>query len=338
MYRRSAPLPAHAESFPLVGFWFFPAISFSRPNTSPRAVLPSRSTMEAGASNKDLARARFKQQQHGRRVHGRGGGTRGRFGRKKEPGAASDDDDEQEEEEAAVSGRVLDLPPGYDDADETDPSTGPRSRSNGADLAALLAECDASALPRQHISAYMDPGWSVDDLRELQRVLGPDGGAGVSGDEMSVDAPGLIRQLRELPLSELLGLSRQYAEALGEGPEEEAEEGARGVDEGKREGTGPRASTPAEPPRVPAQRAPAAAKDEDDDLDALLAGSTRTPAETARGPSAVGDGELDDELDDLLGISTGAEGKRGAVGAGGGASATAAARTDDDAFLDELLG
>ena len=296
--------------------------------------------MEAGASNKDLARARFKQQQHGRRVHGRGGGTRGRFGRKKEPGAASDEDDEQEEEEAAVSGRVLDLPPGYDDADETDPSTGPRSRSNGADLAALLAECDASALPRQHISAYMDPGWSVDDLRELQRVLGPDGGAGVSGDEMSVDAPGLIRQLRELPLSELLGLSRQYAEALGEGPEEEAEEGARGVDEGKREGTGPRASNPAEPPRVPAQKAPAvvAVKDEDDDLDALLAGSTRTPAETARGPSAVGDGEVDDELDDLLGISTGAEGKRGAVGAGGGASATAAARTDDDAFLDELLG
>ena len=235
-----------------------------------------------------------------------------------------------------MSGRVLDLPPGYDDADETDPSTGPRSRSNGADLAALLAECDASALPRQHISAYMDPGWSVDDLRELQRVLGPDGGAGVSGDEMSVDAPGLIRQLRELPLSELLGLSRQYAEALGEGPEE----GARGVDEGKRKGTGPRASTPAEPPRVPAQKAPAAVKDEDgdDDLDALLAGSTRTPAETARGPSAVGDGELDDELDDLLGISTGAEGKRWAVGAGGGASATAAARTDDDAFLDELLG
>ena len=296
--------------------------------------------MEAGASNKDLARARFKQQQHGRRVHGRGGGTRGRFGRKKEPGAASDEDDEQEEEEAAVSGRVLDLPPGYDDADDEDPSTGPRSRSNGADLAALLAECDASALPRQHISAYMDPGWSVDDLRELQRVLGPDGGAGVSGDEMSVDAPGLIRQLRELPLSELLGLSRQYAEALGEGPEEEAEEGARGVDEGKREGTGPRASTPAEPSRVPAQKAPAAVKvkDEDDDLDALLVGSTRTPAETARGPSAVGDGELDDELDDLLGISTGAEGKRGAVGAGGGASATAAARTDDDAFLDELLG
>ena len=234
--------------------------------------------MEAGASNKDLARARFKQQQHGRRVHGRGGGTRGRFGRKKEPGAASDEDDEEEEEEAAVSGRVLDLPPGYDDADETDPSTGPRSRSNGADLAALLAECDASALPRQHISAYMDPGWSVDDLRELQRVLGPDGGAGVSGDEMSVDAPGLIRQLRELPLSELLGLSRQYAEALGEGPEEEADEGARGVDEGKREGTDPRASTPAEPPRVPAQKAPAAVKDEDedDDLDALLAGSTRT--------------------------------------------------------------
>jgi len=297
--------------------------------------------MEAGESNKDLARARFKQQQHGRRVHGRGGGTRGRFGRKKEPGA-SDDDDEQEEEEAAVSGRVLDLPPGYDDADDKDPSTGPRSRSNGADLAALLAECDASALPRQHISAYMDPGWSVDDLRELQRVLGPDGGAGVSGDEMSVDALGLIRQLRELPLSELLGLSRQYAEALGEGPEEEAEEGARGVNEGtgKREGTGPRASTPAEPPRVPAQKAPAAVKDEDgdDDLDALLAGSTRTPAETARGPSAVGDGELDDELDDLLGISTGAEGKRWAVGAGGGASATAGARTDDDAFLDELLG
>ena len=48
--------------------------------------------------------------------------------------------------------------------------------------------------------------------------------------------------------------------------------------------------------------------------------------------------ELDDELDDLLGISTGAEGKRRAVGAGGGASATAAARTDDGAFLDELLG
>lgn len=176
--------------------------------------------MEGGASNKDLARARFKQQQHGRRVHGRGGGRRGTFGRKGEPGNSGSEEDD-DEEDAPAHGRSLDLPPAYDDSDAEDPLAGPRLRSNGADLAALLAECDASALPRQHVSAYMDPSWSVDDLGELQRALGG-GGSGLGGDELSVDAHGLIRQLRELPLAELLGLSREYAEALGEGPEFEA--------------------------------------------------------------------------------------------------------------------
>ena len=133
--------------------------------------------MEGGASNKDLARARFKQQQHGRRVHGRGGGRRGTFGRKEEPGNSGSEEDD-DEEDAPAHGRSLDLPPGYDDSDAEDPLAGPRLRSNAADLAALLAECDASALPRQHVSAYMDPSWSVDDLGELQRALGG-GGSGL---------------------------------------------------------------------------------------------------------------------------------------------------------------
>lgn len=294
--------------------------------------------MEGGASNKDLARARFKQQQHGRRVHGRGGGRRGTFGRKGESGNSGSGEDD-DEEDAPAHGRSLDLPPAYDDSDAEDPLAGPRLRSNAADLAALLAECDASALPRQHVSAYMDPSWSVDDLGELQRALGG-GGSGLGGDELSVDAHGLIRQLRELPLAELLGLSREYAEALGEGPEFEArdkgprpgpggdETGARGIGP-----PGPRVSTPA--PNPPAS-SPPAPKDGDDDLDALLASTSQIiPSDPAPGTVNVGD----DELDDLLGISTGAGGERGSGGAGRGSSATAAARTDDDdAFLDELLG
>lgn len=237
----------------------------------------------------------------------------------------------------------MDLPPAYDDSDAEDPLAGPRLRSNGADLAALLAECDASALPRQHVSAYMDPSWSVDDLGELQRALGG-GGSGLGGDELSVDAHGLIRQLRELPLAELLGLSREYAEALGEGPEFEArdkgpgpgpggdETGARGIGP-----PGPRVSTPAPNPPAPSPPAPSppAPKDGDDDLDALLLSTRAGPSDPAPGTVNVGD----DELDDLLGISTGAVGERGSGGAGRGSSATAAARTDDDdAFLDELLG
>ena len=94
--------------------------------------------MEGGASNKDLARARFKQQQHGRRVHGRGGGRRGTFGRKGEPGNSGSEEDD-DEEDAPAHGRSLDLPPAYDDSDAEDPLAGPRLRSNGADLAALNA-------------------------------------------------------------------------------------------------------------------------------------------------------------------------------------------------------
>lgn len=299
--------------------------------------------MEGGASNKDLARARFKQQQHGRRVHGRGGGRRGTFGRKEEPGNSGSEEDD-DEEDAPAHGRSLDLPPAYDDSDAEDPLAGPRLRSNAADLAALLAECDASALPRQHVSAYMDPSWSVDDLGELQRALGG-GGSGLGGDELSVDAHGLIRQLRELPLAELLGLSREYAEALGEGPEFEArDKGPRpgpGGDETGARGTappGPRVSTSAPSPPAPSPPAPSppAPKDGDDDLDALLASTSQIiPSDPAPGTVNVGD----DELDDLLGISTGAGGERGSGGAGRGSSVTAAARTDDDdAFLDELLG
>ena len=308
--------------------------------------------MEGGASNKDLARARFKQQQHGRRVHGRGGGRRGTFGRKREPGNSGSEEDD-DEEDAPAHGRSLDLPPAYDDSDAEEPSAGPRLRSNGADLAALLAECDASALPRQHVSAYLDPSWSVDDLGELQRALGG-GGSGLGADELSVDAHGLIRQLRELPLAELLGLSREYAEALGEGPEyDEARDDGPGPGPGGDEtgprGTGPpgrRVSTPAPSPAAPnppapkdppAHTNPPAPKDGDDDLDALLASTRAGPSDPhLPGASVVGD----DELDDLLGISTGAAGNRGIGGAGRGSSATAAARTDDDddAFLDELLG
>ena len=304
--------------------------------------------MEGGASNKDLARARFKQQQHGRRVHGRGGGRRGTFGRKGESGNSGSGEDD-DEEDAPAHGRSLDLPPAYDDSDAEDPLAGPRLRSNGADLAALLAECDASALPRQHVSAYLDPSWSVDDLGELQRALGG-GGSGLGADELSVDAHGLIRQLRELPLAELLGLSREYAEALGEGPEYEARDEGPGPGEDERgpRGTGPpgrRVSTPASSPLAPnppaskdppAHTNPPAPKDGDDDLDALLASTSQIiPSDPAPGTVNVGD----DELDDLLGISTGAGGERGSGGAGRGSSATAAARTDDDdAFLDELLG
>ena len=57
----------------------------------------------------------------------------------------------------------------------------------------------------------MDPSWAVDDLPELERVLGAT--ASDAGD-MSLDPVALAEKLAALPLAELLGLSREYVEYM----------------------------------------------------------------------------------------------------------------------------
>ena len=194
-------------------------------------------------SNKDLARARFKQQRCARRgplpcpppspplpkqteprrvppsrrrSAFRDGRGRGR-GRGRAPGRGSpfdnhdvDDDDDDDDPVPARRERRYDVffPPSDDDADARSASA---SRSAGADLEALFAECDQAALPRQHPHTYMDPSWAVDDLPELERVLGAT--ASDAGD-MSLDPVALAEKLAALPLAELLGLSREYVEYM----------------------------------------------------------------------------------------------------------------------------
>ena len=91
-----------------------------------------------------------------------------------------------------------------------------------------------------------------------------------------MDAHGLIRQLRELPLAELLGLSREYAEALGEGPEFEARDKDPDQDPGDETGARARGHRVRGYPPArahgsePTGSEPTGSKGRDDDLDALL--------------------------------------------------------------------
>ena len=151
-----------------------------------------------------------------RRSAFRDGRGRGR-GRGRAPGRGSpfdnhdvDDDDDDNDPVPARRERRYDVffPPSDDDADARSASA---SRSAGADLEALFAECDQAALPRQHPHTYMDPSWAVDDLPELERVLGAT--ASDAGD-MSLDPVALAEKLAALPLAELLGLSDEYVEYM----------------------------------------------------------------------------------------------------------------------------
>ena len=286
-----------------------------------------------------------------RRSAFRDGRGRGR-GRGRAPGRGSpfdnhdvDDDDDDDDPVPARRERRYDVffPPSDDDADARSASA---SRSAGADLEALFAECDQAALPRQHPHTYMDPSWAVDDLPELERVLGAT--ASDAGD-MSLDPVALAEKLAALPLAELLGLSREYVEYMhgdeardertadtSEPTPSDEDSNPRPVDAETKD-HGRRAASPSEQPAADARAKPETA---DDDLDRLLAddevrGGRRNAVGTAStieaGTNAHVEGDAeDDELDELLGETR----------LGGFASRTTTRTTgaDDDAFLDELLG
>ena len=169
-------------------------------------------------------------------------------------------------------------------------------------------------------------------------------GSGLGGDELSVDAHGLIRQLRAARRScwgsrgvRRPGRRDRSAEARDEGPGP----GPGGDETGARVGVSHRVD--GYPHRLrssaPTHRLPShapAPKDGDDDLDALLP----EPDRRIRRPQSAWLSEHDVTTSWTIcwDIHRGG-GRRGSGGAGRGSSATAAARTDDDdAFLDELLG
>ena len=173
------------------------------------------------ASNKDLARARFKQQRRDAFRDGRGRGGRGRGRGRSGPFDDVDADEDEAPETTRGDERnaprpEIDLPPDEDD-ERVDADGNVRPRSKGADLGALFAECDQAALPRQHASAYLDPSWAVDDLAALERVAlgGGPGNIFNTYGELSLDPAALARQLRALPLADLLGLSEDYRECAG---------------------------------------------------------------------------------------------------------------------------
>jgi hypothetical protein len=56
-----------------------------------------------------------------------------------------------------------------------------KPRATGADLAALFAECDHAALPRQHAWTYLDPSWAVDDIQPMERAMTAGGRGGGGG-------------------------------------------------------------------------------------------------------------------------------------------------------------
>ena len=173
------------------------------------------------ASNKDLARARFKQQRRDAFRDGRGRGGRGRGRGRSGPFDDVDADEDEAPETTRGDERnaprpEIDLPPDEDD-ERVDADGNVRPRSKGADLGALFAECDQAALPRQHASAYLDPSWAVDDLAALERVAlgGGPGNIFNTYGELNLDPAALARQLRALPLADLLGSRRTTASARG---------------------------------------------------------------------------------------------------------------------------
>lgn len=304
------------------------------------------------ASNKDLARARFKQQRREAFRDGRGRGGRGRGRGRSGPFDNVDEDEDEAPESTRGDERnaprpEIDLPPDEDD-ERLDANGNVRPRSKGADLRALFAECDQAALPRQHASAYLDPSWAVDDLAALERVALGDGAGNLS--ELSLDAAALERRLRALSLADLLGLSEDYREYAGDHGSEDG-----GTDDPERGGTAAGGDgADAVAPAAGADRAYAGPDAEADDRPRGNAGggddtivsvarassaSTETRDDRVREVAADDDAELDallDGGDGSVGEGTRREGRKPA---GPLFPAAATSRDDDDdAFLDELLG
>ena len=300
------------------------------------------------ASNKDLARARFKQQRRDafRDRRGRGGRGRGR-GRSGPFDNVDEDEDEAPESTRGDERKALrpeiELPPDEDE-ERLDADGNVRPRSKGADLRTLFAECDQAALPRQHASAYLDPSWAVDDLAALERVAlgGGPGNIFNTYGELSLDPAALARQLRALPLADLLGLSEDYRECAGD----------RGSRAGRTDDPAPGATVAGDDgaaavadraygPQAEVDHLPTANAGGGEDTGEIVAvarsgAGASGEKETRRGRE---DGDDDAELDALLDGSAGEESRRERrKHAGPPVPAAATSRDEDDAFLDQLLG
>jgi hypothetical protein len=235
--------------------------------------------------------------------------------------------------------RDVDLPPEHDE--DADPSS-------GADLEALFAECDASALPRQHAHVYLDASWTVDDLAELERIAGTE----TLDPEAALDPETLAERLAVLPLAELLGLPPEYAEymrdseAFGGGSPVEEDEGSS-VEE---RASDVRSESESGVARPPAEREGEAGVGTDEEAAGRAVERVEDVSSGASvgasPPRVPGVGSDDDELDALLESATIGEARvaAGGFGSGGGSTRAAAkpppatSAEDDDAFLDELLG
>ena len=303
------------------------------------------------ASNKDLARARFKQQRRDAFRDGRGRGGRGRGRGRSGPFDDVDADEDEAPETTRGDERnaprpEIDLPPDEDD-ERMDADGNVRPRSKGADLGALFAECDQAALPRQHASAYLDPSWAVDDLAALERVAlggGPGNRLNTYG-ELSLDPAALARQLRALPLADLLGLSEDYRECAGDrgsragGTDDPAPGATVAGDDGAAAVADRTYGPQAEVDHLPTANA-GGGEDTGEIVAVARSGAGASgEKETRRGRE---DGDDDAELDALL------DGRDGSAGeesrrerrkhAGPPVPAAATSRDEDDAFLDQLLG
>ena len=300
------------------------------------------------ASSKDLARARFKQQRRDAFRDGRGRGGRGR-GRGRSGPFDNVDEDEDEAPEATQANKrnaprpEIDLPPDGDD-ERLDADGNVRPRSKGADLRTLFAECDQAALPRQHATAYLDPSWAVDDLAALERVAlgGGPGNIFNTYGELSLDPAALARQLRALPLADLLGLSEDYRECAGDrgsraGGTDDPAPGATVAGDDGAAAVADRAYGPqAEVDHLPTANA-GGGEDTGEIVAVARSGAGASgEKETRRGRE---DGDDDAELDALLDGSAGEESRRERrKHAGPPVPAAATSRDEDDAFLDQLLG
>ena len=299
------------------------------------------------ASNKDLARARFKQQRREAFRDGRGRGGRGRGRGRSGPFDNVDEDEDEAPESTRGDERnaprpEIDLPPDEDD-ERLDANGNVRPRSKGADLRALFAECDQAALPRQHASAYLDPSWAVDDLAALERVALGDGAGNLS--ELSLDAAALERRLRALSLADLLGLSEDYRECAGDcgsragGTDDPAPAATVAGDDGAAAVADRASGPPAEVDHLPTANAGGGGDTGDTGAVARSGAGASGEKETRRGRE---DGDDDAELDALL------DGRDGSAGeesrrerrkhAGPPVPAATTSRDEDDAFLDQLLG
>jgi hypothetical protein len=304
------------------------------------------------ASNKDLARARFKQQRRDAFRDGRGRGGRGRGRGRSGPFDDVDADEDEAPETTRGDERnaprpEIDLPPDEDD-ERVDADGNVRPRSKGADLGALFAECDQAALPRQHASAYLDPSWAVDDLAALERVAlggGPGNRLNTYG-ELSPRPRGVgaaaARAPARGPARALGGLPRVRGGPAVRGPggtDDPAPAATVAGDDGAA-AVADRASGPqAEVDHLPTANAGGGGDTGDTGAVARSGAGASGEKETRRGHE---DGDDDAELDALL------DGRDGSAGeesrrerrkhAGPPVPAATTSRDEDDAFLDQLLG